>query len=472
MIELLTLCGYENQDIESELSRIQRVFKILGIDSSDIERGKKRLNTFYDMNLQGVRKAIGLCIKSAMDTVLAREDGKRKIIHSFMAPGMELLGTALISKSEDIYVSNLNGPLQFLLGGMFDKMSPVLEAAEKRWLKGGKAYHCANVKATLGFLELGLVPRPDLLVTSGLLCDTAPKSTDLIQELYGIPVFTYDSCIDSDFSDFPDFKRIIEYASKSARRLAKRIEEVVGFEITDSMLMESIDARAGIARNIEDLKSVMETGDPVPISAAHDIIWNCVATISSGISGIKQPEEVLGMALLELKEKIKKGEGMVGKGAPRVLALLPPHYSDPRWEHLPYEYGIALVSCETGFFPPYGERVPYVIDEDLLNDPYARMIMGVQSSLNQNIKVRCMIIVEACKRLNVEGILGKYHVGCRINVGDAMVIKDYITEQLGIPVLLLEWEGFDPRVMNEEHFKKQLDTFRDVMESNRRRKQK
>jgi hypothetical protein len=467
MIELLELCGYGSRDIESELPRLERAFKILGIDGADIERGKKRLKTYYDMDLESIKKGVGLCVRSVMDLVLAREDGKKKIIYFFMASGMEIIGSALTSKSEDIYMANLNGPVQFIMGGVFDKMVPVLEASERRWLKAGKAYHCANVKSALGFLDLGLIPKPDMLVTSGRLCDTAPKSLDLIQELYDIPVCSYDACIDLEFSEYPNFKRLIEYASKSARHLAKRIGDVVGFEITDSMLMEVIEAREGIAESLGELKSIMETSDPVPISIAHDIIWNCIATLSVGKSDLKEPTEIFKMTVSDLKRKVEKGEGILEKGAPRVIALLPPHYSDPRWEHFPYENGISLISCETGFFPPYGQREPD-LEDDWLNDPYALINITLQSSLNQSAKARSVIMTEACRRLKVDGVLGKYHVGCRINVGDALIVKEVITKELGIPVLLLEWEGFDPRVMDEEKYGKQLETFKDIMENNRR----
>jgi benzoyl-CoA reductase/2-hydroxyglutaryl-CoA dehydratase subunit BcrC/BadD/HgdB len=463
MIELLKLCGYDSQTIDSDLSRIEKAFQILGIEEQDIDRGKERLRTYYNMDLESVRRAIGLCIKNAVNTVLAREDGRKKIIFSFMAPGMEIIGTALRSKSEDIFVANLNGPLQFLLGSMFDKMVPVLEASEKRWLKAGKAYHCANVKASLGFLSLKLIPEPDLLITSGHLCDTAPKSTDLIQELFGIPVCTYDACVDQEFSEYPDFKRMVGFSSKSARYLAKRIGEVVGFEISDSMMMESIEARSGISDNVREMKSIMESGDPMPISATHDIVWNCVATLSYSISNLNEPAEVMETAVSEVKAKVEIGEGILEKGAPRILALCPPHYSDPRWEHLPYEYGMALISSETGFFPPYGERTPK-IEEDFRNDPYALMLMGVQSSLNQSLKARTTTIIEVCKRLQVDGVLNKYHVGCRIGVADALIVKEAIAHQLGIPVLTLEWEGFDPRVMNEEQFSRQLETFRALLD--------
>jgi len=104
MIELLRSCGFEAQDIESELPRVEKVFKRLGIDGEDIERGKYRLNTYYDLELEGVRKALALCIKEVVDTVLAREEGKQKILYGFMSPGFEILGSALVSKSKGVFV--------------------------------------------------------------------------------------------------------------------------------------------------------------------------------------------------------------------------------------------------------------------------------------------------------------------------------------------------------------------------------
>jgi hypothetical protein len=53
--------------------------------------------------------------------------------------------------------------------------------------KAGAVAHCANVKMYVGLLELGYIPKPDLLVSCGFLCDTAPKTADMMQELWGIP---------------------------------------------------------------------------------------------------------------------------------------------------------------------------------------------------------------------------------------------------------------------------------------------
>ncbi|MEJ2738752.1 MAG: hypothetical protein P8105_02760, partial [Dehalococcoidia bacterium] len=70
MRELLTLCGFEQDEIEAQLPRIQKVFDRLGIEAGDIETGKQRLNKFYDMSLKGVRKMFRLYILRCADLVL------------------------------------------------------------------------------------------------------------------------------------------------------------------------------------------------------------------------------------------------------------------------------------------------------------------------------------------------------------------------------------------------------------------
>ena len=46
---------------------------------------------------------------------------------------------------------------------------------------------------------------------------------------------------------------------------------------------------------------------------------------------------------------------------------------------------------------------------------------------------------------------------------DAMLIEEAVRKELGIPVLLLEWENFDPRVYNHEEYKRKLEVFKAMM---------
>jgi benzoyl-CoA reductase/2-hydroxyglutaryl-CoA dehydratase subunit BcrC/BadD/HgdB len=469
MRELLKICGFETHELESKLPRIERAFQRLGITTEDIERGKKRIAEYYDIKLQGVRKALCLCIEDVVDTVLARENGKKKLIYGYMAPGFEIIASTLATRSKDVYTANITGPFQFVMGCIFDKMVPILEAAEQKWLKSGKVMHCGNVKTLVGMIDHDSIYKPDFIVTSGELCDTAPKTLNLFSDYYNIPTCSYNSCHDREFTEYPDSTRLIKLSARSIRHLVSQIQKMVGFEITDDMIWETINARDEMMKELLKIQELMDTSDPIPFSPTHDILVHSICSVGYSLPELEKPKAALSTLYNELRERVDRGEGVVEKGAPRIFSMLPAHFTDPRWEHLPTKLGIALVSCENGFFPMHGNRfIDY--DQEKPKDPYEVISKSLESSLCQSTRARTAILLEVCKRLKVDGLWDKYHLGCRINVGDAFLVKDAVTKELGIPVLLMEWEGFDPRIYNEEQLRKRFELFRDAMLNNRKHK--
>ena len=466
MIELLKLCGYEANEIETELPRVKKVFDRLGIIVEDIERGKKRLAKYFDMNLVGVRKVFGLCMKDVINTVLAREEGKKKILYGFMSPGFEILGSAVATKSKEVYAAMLPMSFHFVLGQIFSKTVPILEAAEHLWVKAGKVSHCGNVKTLVGLLALDIIPKPDLLVTSGYLCDAAPKTVDIIQELYNIPTYCYTTCQDREFKQYPDAERIIKLSARSMRHLAAKMEEITGVEITDAMVWESYNSRDELRKALLNLQNLMETSDPLPISTTHEIFWAHLSALPVIIPEVGELASVLNTLYRELQSKVDTGEGVTQKGAPRIFSLLPTHYTNPRWEHAICEIGIAPVASETGCFPMHGKRSADLPLEKTKN-PYEQLSRRLHHSMYQNTSGRSSLIVEACKRLRVDGVLARFHVGCRSVALDALSIKDAIAKELGIPVILVERDDFDPRVYNEEQYRRRIKLFKDVLNNSR-----
>jgi benzoyl-CoA reductase/2-hydroxyglutaryl-CoA dehydratase subunit BcrC/BadD/HgdB len=466
MIELLTMCGFETHELETELPRIERAFHRIGITTEDIGRGKERLARYYDIRLQGVRKAIGLSIREVVDTVLARDEGKKKILYGFMAGGFEIIGSTVVTHSKDIHASVLAPSFQFVLGCIFDKLVPVLEAAEQKWLKSGKMFHCGNIKTLVGLLTLDILPKPDLLVTSGQLCDTSPKTLDILHELYDIPIGFFDTCQDREFKEYPDSKRAIRLSATSLRNLTRKVEEVVGFEITDDMLWNTINGRSEPRALFRDVQNLMELSDPQPIYSTHEALMTFFGIPISTVSN-DDLCSILSALRDELQEKVERKEGVVPEGAPRILNLLPPNASDPRFDYLLYELGLASVISETGHFPVHGNR--YIdFEEDKPDDPYYMIASTLHRSLSQVLCSRSAIISEVCKNSHIDGVIGRYHVACRTTVGDPLLMKDVINANPGIPVMVLEWESFDPRVYNDDILRKRLELFKETMISHKK----
>ena len=91
MRELLGLCGFEPGEIEAELSRIQKVFDMFGITPEDVERGKERIDRYWDPELKGLAKIRGLAIKELVDTMLAKEEDKINLCASLPSATTDIL---------------------------------------------------------------------------------------------------------------------------------------------------------------------------------------------------------------------------------------------------------------------------------------------------------------------------------------------------------------------------------------------
>jgi benzoyl-CoA reductase/2-hydroxyglutaryl-CoA dehydratase subunit BcrC/BadD/HgdB len=138
-----------------------------------------------------------------------------------------------------------------------------------------------------------------------------------------------------------------------------------------------------------------------------------------------------------------------------VLAILPMGQTDPRLEQLACEVGIAIVGIDMTLKELYQETS---------EDPYMKFgLASQQNSLSLDLRKRIPLIIEGCKKLGVAGVLDRFHVGCRAVVADALMIEEAVRNELGIPVLLLEWENFDPRVYNHEQYRNKLEVFKSMM---------
>jgi benzoyl-CoA reductase/2-hydroxyglutaryl-CoA dehydratase subunit BcrC/BadD/HgdB len=459
VIELLKLCGFEAQEIESELPRVEKAFNKLGITTEDIERGKQRLNNYYDVELEGVRKILRVIVRELANLLLAKEEGKTKFIYGFMTPGFATIGSALTSKSDEVCAAYLSHHFQAVLGCIFDKIVPILEAAETKWLKSGVVAHCGNVKSLVGLFALDLIPRPDLLITNAALCETSSKTLDLLHELYDLPVYCWNTCQDRDLREYPEAtKRIVDLSAKSIRRFIKRAEDIVGFEVTDDILLDALDARSRLGDALSKLRALITSSDPLPISHTHEAFFVDLDSVSLSTGSLLDAIDAINTLYEELQERVNQEQGAVDKGAPRVLAILPAHYTDPRLAHLVGELGIAIVSTDVNLC---------ISDVMGSKDPYAMLSLHLQRSLCHPPGKRIPLIIEECKRLNVDGVLDRSHVGCRTVAGDALMIKSAIEKELGIPVLLLERDDFDPRSYDHNDYKYSLEVFKTILPKRR-----
>ena len=96
------------------------------------------------------------------------------------------IADAALLVADDIYIGAPSGILDMIMGQIFGKHAFLVEAGEETGMPPGGA-HCALFQTEVGAIETGIVPLPDLFVTSSNMCEPPAAAISLLHERYGVP---------------------------------------------------------------------------------------------------------------------------------------------------------------------------------------------------------------------------------------------------------------------------------------------
>ena len=213
--DLFTLCDYKPEELKQEKPRIERAFEIMGIESSDINRAVERLHKYIWVESLGMRKILGIWMKDMIDLVLANEEGRKTVYTSY--PAIREVAAITSISSEKMVGACPDALLNVVMGMIFGKLNPYLEEAESLVLKTGLAF-CSLLKTRMGAISKGLIPKPALTIPSGLICDQAPKTDEVLHEMFDINVAYIDTPWDEAENEYPVVNpRRVKYLAKELK---------------------------------------------------------------------------------------------------------------------------------------------------------------------------------------------------------------------------------------------------------------
>jgi len=455
--ELLTLCGFEQEEIEEERPRIEKAFERLGIGPEDMDTADTWVRHHHEVTLQGVRKLLGAWLKELIDVVLARDEGKKIVYFGFPA----ILGPGLIlsASSKDVMVTAPDMVLDHTMGQIFNKLIPILETGEANGLPPGHAL-CSLWQAKIGGIAKGMIPVPDLALASSYYCDMGSKADDLVAALYGVPVAYIDGVMDSPWGEFPEYlPERVHYLGAQINQALKKAEEVLGIAIVpdawERSQKESRLYRDNLVRLVELMKA-----DPVPISIAELELMETISSSSTG-RGIREGIKAMDILIREMEIRVKEGIGVSEKGAPRVM-LRAGHTSDPRITHLAEKTGLAVpLTFILGTLG--GVRVNpkgnYNTPGEIIAD--YEMSGGYYYGTEAQIKFYEM----AAALMKLDGFIATYIYNCRPVATISHPQKKYLEEKTGLPVLSLEIDNFDSRAYSADSLRTKVETFAEMLKA-------
>ncbi|MEJ2739660.1 MAG: 2-hydroxyacyl-CoA dehydratase family protein [Dehalococcoidia bacterium] len=452
--DLLKLCGYEIEDIENVRPRLEKAFKILEFTPEDFNKAEQRVKHYYDVDLLSIRKMLGIWFKSLIDLVLAKEDGK-KVVYTSMPPYFHILN-GLTIVSEDVYVTSPDITLAYAVGGIFGKLLPYLEEAERDVFTVSSA-SCSPIELKLGAINLGAIPLPDLCISSGHVCDQTPKLDEILNLRYGTHVVYADGTHDEYEKVWPNVsEKRVEYVTGITEEILQRVNKILGCSMTKE-IAEKADLRiARISRKSKRVFELIKSADPQPTGFVNVGALMRLAKLS--VNSTTVAEDIDGLLELfydELQERIKQGKGNGPKGKPRVgISGLS---SIPEPTAMIEEAGLAIVVDFTGLAPVEEELV-----ESRYEDYWSR---GAETMLRHSSGKYSTRLIQVCREWNLDGAILNPPIGCRELCRVPLKEKELIQKQLGKPSLILECDLADTRTYSDESLRTRLEAFVEMLKA-------
>ena len=447
---VLKLCGYEPEEIEEQRPRLEKAFARLEFTPEDFVTAEERLNKYFNVELLGIRKMLGLWIRSLVDIVLSKDEGK-KLIYTMMPP-MVIVQNTMAMVSKDVYVCAPDILLSYTHGAIFDKLTPLLQSAEEDLLPLASCY-CGGIKAKLGAITEKVFPLPDLFVASGFVCDQTPKVDEILSERYNIPVVYIDGTLDEEKLNWENTTEIrIEYLIQEGKDALKKFEEVTGYEVTDEQVEKGNALARDIRKRCKKVADIIRDADPAVMG------FDSVAMLFRAANWLVNPStfdrinDVIDQCYEDVKAKAERGEGVVPKGAPRVAVYKV--CGDPIVVSGIEKAGLAVIADNTGIMAPKREEYKSKYEDFWHQGVELFIRMGVGYPSRQ---------VEFFKDLNLDGVIYNYPVGCRDQCISPMKVRDTLTKEFGLPVLLLEFDHVETRLYSAETIMNRVEPFAEML---------
>ena len=460
--EFLELCGFEGEDFAKEGSRVDRAFGILEIGPEDIDQAKENLTKYFSMDLEGMRKVWGIALKELTDLVLAKEDGK-KVIYGSYPPLSVILAAGAVAR-DDIYCAAPESVLSNFMVPLFGqkKIGPFLETAESHGL--GLAFNpCSYLKVRLGGVISGKIPVPDLLLSFCFLCDQTPKTDEILNDLYGVPIAYVDNIFEDKGDRWPQeiSPRRVKYFATEIQACAEKFSQVIGHDLSEERVLAAMNIRDDFFRTFDQFFELMKA-DPVPLShndliKVSQIVYSCIRR------GLVEGPKALAILRRELEERIRRGVGITAKGAPKILMYIVPH--NPTWVAMIEELGMAVSVTTLASTPGATAPSTYPSVWEQTADALMRRRGCYYSSWAEIRQFK-----ELAECWDVDGVILFVHTPCRQHLLYPPKEKMVVEEELGIPVLIIEGDYVDSRNFNEQQVRTRFETFAEIVKRSRQRK--
>ena len=320
---------------------------------------------------------------------------------------------------------------------------------------------------------MGGMPKPMLLVGSGMACDARYKWFQALRRYLEVPIWilemptpgyggtkrerTYDSTMRYVVAELRDFVTFLEGLLKKKMDWDKLCEMVDNMEKVQRVWWEALEMRKAI---------------PCPMHSRD--LWSMMAA-ASFMAAEKESLDAYRQAYDEIKQRVDAGVGAIANEKYRLLfAELPPWHSMGFFDRLAARgWNFVVESLAYHPAPP--------LDLTDINDPLERIARQTFWSMRYSIENAVMrgdaaTLVQTyhdwARDYRCDGVVLHPLISCRAATSLLMHASDVLLQNLKVPSLIIEGDIVDLTVFNEAQALNQAEAFEETMEHYRRIRKK
>jgi benzoyl-CoA reductase/2-hydroxyglutaryl-CoA dehydratase subunit BcrC/BadD/HgdB len=305
---------------------------------------------------------------------------------------------------------------------------------------------------------MGVIPSPDVNWIWGFVCDEGPKTDEFIRIYYDSSWNTYIMRLPHDQPLGTEEDEIVERVGYLAAQLKEGfnfVEESTGLKVSETALKEVGVIWQRYYQKLGELNRLIAS-DPQPISGLIGGLFFMPLTAPFN-TGIEWMEKALDITIEEVKEKVRRKEGILDTGSPKLMVHIMP-ITLPWISKMFEENGVGLAFGEISA-PSKKQLAP-----PRFEDPYmaaAETWLKRSSTINTGYRVK--VICEKLKTYGIDGMIFGFFDFDRWIGSDHRLLARMVEERTNLPVFYIEGDFWDDRDYSPEALRTRIESICEVI---------
>ncbi|MBI4774491.1 MAG: 2-hydroxyacyl-CoA dehydratase [Deltaproteobacteria bacterium] len=311
------------------------------------------------------------------------------------------------------------------------------EGVDRIEAEGYPDHLCSTQKGTAGFLLMGVVPHPDLLIKTATPCDASNRLYEWTSHKFDTPLVVVET-------PYYRNERGQKYMLGEIKRMIEQLEKLTGNTLDEDKLREYI------GYGNQAMEYILKTQELKKRRPCPDTGWHRPAdTIFMTQIGTPMGAAYFKALYEDVKARADRGEGVIpeGKKERRVTyGYTWECYDLPFFDWLEEEHGVSYITDTLTYFPPDVGLVDTTSMDTILEGLAWRtmqMPMGRQTMGFSDIWINDFVHV--VKNFKADALILGGHMACKHFWALNKLLSDKVKEETGVPTLRFEMDMFDKR---------------------------